>query len=1050
MENALADRLFDAVIFDLDGVITHTATLHIRAWKEMFDEYLELRSERENEPFHPFTEQDYYAFVDGKPRIDGILSFLDSREIELSYGNPVDSPHEETIHGLGNRKNVVFNQLVKTEGVTVFPSSVVLIEALKKQNVKVGVASSSKNCRNILDAVGLLEHFDVRIDGGVSGELGLKGKPAPDIFTTACDRLGVEYHRTVVVEDAVSGVQAGEKGRFGLVLGVAREIDPVILLKNGADIVVRDLDEIGIQELDEWFATGLETEQWSLTYHDYDQSKEKTREALLTVGNGYLGTRGAMEESLAGDIHYPGTYIAGVYNRLKSVVNEREIENEDFVNVPNWLPVNFYIDEEPLMDIQTIDIETICRRLDFKTGILHREMVVVDGKGRKTRIVSERLASMDDPHICALRYSLTPLNYQEKITIALTLGGASMNQGVARYNELNQLHLEPVGQDARENFLLVRAQTTTSGTEIAMAAAINVSAPPIETLFPGTSARKAEVRFSLSGRINQTVSIEKKVAVYTSLDPGMQNPADAAKAAVNAAPSFESIKRASILKWEQIWAEIDMKLDGDRFSQKILRLHMYHLLVTASPNNINIDSGFPARGLHGEAYRGHIFWDEIFILPFYDLHFPNVAKAILMYRYRRLNEARTLARAKGYHGAMYPWQSGSSGREETQVMHLNPLTGKWGPDHSSLQYHVSLSVAFNTWQYFHITGDIAFMETFGAEMFFEICRFWADMATWRQETGRYHIEGVMGPDEFHEKYPGSESGGMNDNAYTNLMVHWAMVTAREIHARLSNPAKGALHAKIGVCAHEIDTWQNIASRLNIVIQDDIIAQFDGYFSLNEIDWDYYRRTYGDIHRMDRILKKEGKSPNEYKVSKQADVLMAFFILGPNEVKRFLEVMGYKPVSDFFEKNINYYEARTSHGSTLSSVVHAALAAKNGDEAKSWTLYQEALASDYADVQGGTTGEGIHTGVMAGTVISAMTVYGGLKMGGETPQANPILPKLWNRLGFGIWFQNIRYEFEITKDEAVVRKKIDIIKRKKERKYARRRVADRRKAQESRR
>ena len=489
----MADRLFDAVILDLDGVITHTAALHVRAWKEMFDEYLELRAERENESYKPFSQEDYYTYVDGKPRIDGVLSFLSGRGVALPYGNPNDSPHEETLNGLGNRKNEVFNQLLKTDGVTVFPSSVVLIETLKKNNIKVGVASSSKNCRNILETVGLLDYFDVRIDGEVSAELGLKGKPAPDIFTTACDRLNVDYSRAVVVEDAVSGVQAGRDGRFGLVLGVAREIDPLVLTKNGADIVVRDLDEIGIEDLDNWFETGLEKDQWSVVYHDYDQTREKTREALLTVGNGYLGTRGAMEESMASDVHYPGTYIAGLYNRLTSFIDGREIENEDFVNVPNWLPMNFQLDDDPLIEIQEAHIESICRRLDLKTGILYREMVVVDGKGRKTRVVSERLASMAQPHLCAMRYNLTPLNHQDRITVAVGLGGALVNQGVARYMELNQLHLEPVKQTARDDFLFVQARAVTSRTEIAMAATIATSETPLETVYPETSAGKTEI-----------------------------------------------------------------------------------------------------------------------------------------------------------------------------------------------------------------------------------------------------------------------------------------------------------------------------------------------------------------------------------------------------------------------------------------------------------------------------------------------------------------------------------------------------------------------------
>ena len=217
---------------------------------------------------------------------------------------------------------------------------------------------------------------------------------------------------------------------------------------------------------------------------------------------------------------------------------------------------------------------------------------------------------------------------------------------------------------------------------------------------------------------------------------------------------------------------MDVKIEGDRLAQKLLRLHLYHLITSLSPHNANIDASITARGLHGEAYRGHIFWDELFILPLYNIHFPEMSKAALMYRYRRLDAARKYAKDYGYEGAMFPWQSGSDGREETQVVHLNPLTGKWGDDYSSLQRHVSLAIAYNIWQYFHVTEDKDFMAKYGAEMFLEICRFWASKSKLNPATGRYEIKNVMGPDEFHEKYHESEEGGLKDNTYTNLMVVW--------------------------------------------------------------------------------------------------------------------------------------------------------------------------------------------------------------------------------------------------------------------------------------
>ena len=245
---------FQSVIFDLDGVITKTATLHAHAWKETFDQYLKLLEKRDGEPFHEFTYQnDYLTFVDGKPRYQGVKTFLESRSITLPFGNPSDPPDKETITGIGNKKNQLFRQLFKEEGAEVFDSSVRLVKKLKENGIKVGVASSSKNCQAILKSVGLEDLFQARVDGIVSAELGLKGKPEGDIFVTAAKNLGTLPEDSVVVEDASSGVEAGRNGGFGLVLGVARENNEQELTRAGADLVVTDLAEIDIQLINDWF-----------------------------------------------------------------------------------------------------------------------------------------------------------------------------------------------------------------------------------------------------------------------------------------------------------------------------------------------------------------------------------------------------------------------------------------------------------------------------------------------------------------------------------------------------------------------------------------------------------------------------------------------------------------------------------------------------------------------------------------------------------------------------------------------------------------------------
>jgi beta-phosphoglucomutase family hydrolase len=237
---------FKAVVFDMDGVITKTALTHAAAWKKMFDEYLLKREKEHGEAFVEFTHaDDYLPYVDGKPRYKGVQSFLESRGIKIPFGDPTDSPGTETVCGLGNQKNIAFNEVLEKEGVEVYPSTVALLNELKNAGIKLGVASSSKNCKPVLERVDLLDIFDARVDGVVSAELGLQGKPEPDIFTTASDIVGVKYEKAIVVEDAVSGVQAGKKGKFGLTIGIARENNRKELEEAGADLVVEDLEEIG-------------------------------------------------------------------------------------------------------------------------------------------------------------------------------------------------------------------------------------------------------------------------------------------------------------------------------------------------------------------------------------------------------------------------------------------------------------------------------------------------------------------------------------------------------------------------------------------------------------------------------------------------------------------------------------------------------------------------------------------------------------------------------------------------------------------------------------
>ena len=330
----------------------------------------------------------------------------------------------------------------------------------------------------------------------------------------------------------------------------------------------------------------------------------------------------------------------------------------------------------------------------------------------------------------------------------------------------------------------------------------------------------------------------------------------------------------------------------------VLNLHSFHLLQTVSKHTIDLDVGVPARGWHGEAYRGHIFWDELFIFPYLNLHLPDLTRALLLYRFRRLPAARWAAKAAGLDGALYPWQSGSSGREESQVVHLNPESGRWLPDNSYLQRHINIAVAYNTWQYYQTTADVTFLAHGGAELMVEISRLMTSLATYNRATDRYEILGVMGPDEYHDAYPDADEPGLDNNAYTNVMAAWILCRATEALDLIPEFRRNELFEKLHIQREELARWDEISRKLKVAFHDDgIISQFEGYGDLEEFDWIGYTERYGDIHRLDRILEAEEDSTNRYKLSKQADVLMLFYLLSTDELTSVFERLGYEIDSD---------------------------------------------------------------------------------------------------------------------------------------------------------
>jgi trehalose/maltose hydrolase-like predicted phosphorylase/beta-phosphoglucomutase-like phosphatase (HAD superfamily) len=1037
---------FQGAIFDVDGVLVDSP--HELAWREslrrlMEGEWGEVRDQTSWTP-ERFTPEVYQQIMAGKPRMAGARAALEY------FGVPDVEARAER-YGAAKQEQIV--QLIEEGRFMAFPDALRFILVVKGMGIRVAAASSSKNAKLFLSRIRLdlfaaeqrLEYGFIRprmtleevFDADISGRDFPRGKPDPMIFLTAAHELGLDPGDCFVVEDASSGVQAARAGGMAA-LGVARLDDRDLLVGAGADLVVPTLDDVSLPALalgrleERRVAAELRqrlTERppsvWTLTYDGFDPARQGLREALCAVGNGYFVTRGALPEAQADEVNYPGTYVAGLYNRATTEIAGRTVVNEDLVNVPNWLPLSFRIAGGDWFDVASAEVLEHRLELDLRQGTLTRRLRFKDAEGHRTAVLQRRLVSMKDQHLAGLETTFTAENWSGTLEVRSGLDGRVVNAGVKRYRDLNGQHLQVLAQGEMDaETLQLQAETNQSHVRVALAARTRllrdgqaVQADRRLVSEPGFVAHELEVELE-QGR---PATVEKVVALYTSRDRAISESLLDARDAAGQAPGFEGLLARHAGEWSILWDRFDLELDSaNEWAETVLHLHIFHLLQTVSPHTVHLDAGVPARGWHGEAYRGHIFWDEMFIFPFFNLQRPVLASALLDYRHARLPAARAAARAAGHQGAMFPWQSGSNGREETQELHLNPKSGRWLPDHSHLQRHVNIAIAYNVWQHYMITGSTGFLRFVGAELLIEIARFWASVTTYNAEEGRYEILGVMGPDEYHEAYPGADRPGLDNNTYTNVMVVWVLQRALEALEELPPHYRQELVQELSIQDAELDRWRDISAKMKVVFHaDGVLTQFQGYEDLLEFDWESYRERYGNIARLDRLLEAEGDSTNRYKLAKQADVLMLLFLLSRTELRGLLAGLGYQVSNEQLERTVSYYLARTSHGSTLSGVVTAWVLARYEPE-EAWRFLQQALESDVADVQGGTTAEGIHLGAMAGTVDIVLRSLAGLRPRGEVLRFDPALPPQVKQVRFSVHYRGHRVDVELAEDHLLVR------------------------------
>ena len=617
-------------------------------------------------------------------------------------------------------------------------------------------------------------------------------------------------------------------------------------------------------------------------------------------------------------------------------------------------------------------------------------------------------------------------------------------------------HLTPIESlvdSGRKNVISLKMLTNDTRLVVAEAA-LTVFALDDEAIDPARSnttlpdyiAQEASVKV----RQGQTLTVSKTASLYTSRDRGIYEPSQAARAAVVDAEEFLILSTEQMQAWRSIWRQFDLFIECDDTDKKLIpslliHLNSFHTIQTASPHTIDLDTGIPPRGWTGEGYQGHVFWDDLFVFPFINMRMPNISAALLNYRYRRIGEARKIARSHEARGACFPWESASDGRERTPDFSWMIEGNKWIEDFTSLEMHVNGAIAYNVWQYFQVTNDFRYMYSYGGEVLFEIARFWSSFAKYNKERDRYEIKGVIGPDEFHKRYVGATEAGINNNAYTNVLAVWTLCRALQFLEIMTPDLRSHICERLHITQEEIELWDDVSRKMFIPFQADsnIISQFEGFESLEEFPG--FKGTSAE-HPIDEQALKQALLDNDgvlnqYKICKQADVLMLMYIFSPGELQELFERLGYKFDYASMAANANYYIPRTANTSTLSRVAHAWVLSRLGRlkdsqkensnlEEKSETcpkllacsteIFYEALGSDYYDVAArGTASTGVHLGAMAGTVDIVQRCYTGIVMKDNVLWFDPELPEPLIHLAFNMRYRGHFLHIDITTEKLTV-------------------------------
>jgi alpha,alpha-trehalose phosphorylase len=1004
MSTPLPMSEIDAVLFDLDGVLTTTRTVHAAAWKDTFDEFLPAWDAEHGTSTTPFNEaDDYVAYVDGKPRQDGVRDFLASRGIELPEGHPDSSRDEISVWGLSNRKQLLVEAELERIGVEVFPGSIAWVRELREAGVPTAVVSSSRNCATVLEYAGIANLFDERVDGATALEMGMDGKPAPDMFLEAARRLGVSPERSIVVEDALAGVQAGRAGGFRLVIGVDRGDHPEELRAAGADIVVDDLSELLSAPTEEIHRAGppehrllaaskrilastgdYPTDPWRLVERAYNPEYVGQTETLFALSNGYLGIRGSFEEGKPS--FQPGTLLNGFHETWPIVYPEKAhgyaTTGQTILPVPDGTSIRLFIDEDPI-DCDTTEVLEFERALDMQRGALDRSIVYQLHDGRRFWVRTKRFVSLTNRHLACIRYQVTALDKPAQMVISSDLitspeAYSGLEHDQRRSRTFGDDVLTPMGDSVDGGHVVRSFRTRSSGLTVA-AGMDHEFAGNMTHIDTRIDDARARVVFDVTAPVNETVTMYKWLAYhYGDDDPtDLRYRAEASLFRARAMGYHETFA-AHTKALADFWERSDVEWDGYPAAQQAVRFSLFSVMQSTVRAE---GHGTPAKGLTGTGYEGHYFWDtEVYVLPFLIHTSPEVARSLLMHRVAMLDDARRRAREVGLAGALFPWRT-INGQEASAYYAAG-----------TAQVHIDADIAYALDQYVRMTGDDELMVRHGAELLVETARMWADIGFYSdRHGGRYVIQKVTGPDEY--------TTVVDNNLYTNLMAAENLQLAADVVDRLRDQQPAdyrRLVERTDMTQDEVDGWRRAAELIYVPYDVDLQVhlQDEGFLDLKH--WDFAGTP---PEKYPLLLNFHPLTIYRHQVIKQADVELATVLLPgrftPEERRRIFE----------------HYDPLTTGDSSLSESIQAIAAADVGEYRTAEEYLIDAMVVDMADTAGNVR-DGVHVASAGGSWMSLVFGFGGFRWRRGGIAFRPVLPTRARRLRFPVRLRGTRLRVDI--------------------------------------